>query len=57
MSEFHDDYPSYETMAQHSEEEGKKTRKTLWRVVWYMLAITIFELVIGSMAPDRKSVV
>ena len=53
MSEFNDDYPSYEHMAHHSEEEGKKTRKTLWRVFWYMLAITIFELVIGSMAPSH----
>lgn len=53
MSEFHDNYPSYEHMAHHSEEEGKKTRKTLWRVFWYMLAITIFELVIGSMAPSH----
>ena len=53
MSEFHDDYPSYEHMAHHSEEEGKKTRKTLWRVFWYMLAITIFELIIGSMAPAQ----
>ncbi len=53
MSEFHDDYPSYETMAQHSEEEGKSTRKTLWRVFWIMLAITIFELIIGSMAPGH----
>jgi cytochrome c oxidase subunit IV len=53
MSEFHDDYPSYEHMAHHSEEEGKKIRKTLWRVFWYMLAITIFELVIGSMAPEK----
>lgn len=53
MSEFHDDYPSYEHMAHHSDEEGKKTRKTLWRVFWYMLAITIFELVIGSMAPSH----
>ncbi len=53
MSEFHDDYPSYETMAHHSEEEGKVTRKKLWRVFWYMLAITIFELIIGSMAPGN----
>jgi cytochrome c oxidase subunit 4 len=53
MSEFHDDYPSYEHLAHHSEEEGKKTRKTLWRVFWYMLAITVFELVIGSMAPGQ----
>jgi cytochrome c oxidase subunit IV len=40
-------------MAHHSEEEGKKTRKTLWRVFWYMLAITIFELAVGSMAPSH----
>lgn len=53
MSEFHDHYPSYETMAQHGEEEGKKVRRTLWNVFWYMLAITIFELVIGSMAPSH----
>lgn len=53
MSEFHDDYPQYELMAQHGEEEGKTIRKTLWRVFWYMLAITIFELVIGSMAPGH----
>ena len=53
MSEFNDDYPSYETMAHHTEEEGKVKRKTLWRVFWYMLAITIFELVIGSMAPSQ----
>jgi cytochrome c oxidase subunit 4 len=53
MSEFHDDYPSYETLAHHSEEEGKKTRKTLWRVFWYMLIITIVELIIGSMAPAQ----
>lgn len=53
MSEFHDDYPSYETLAHHSEEEGKKKRKTLWRVFWYMLIITIVELIIGSMAPAQ----
>ena len=53
MSEFHDDYPPYETMAQHSETEGKTIRKTLWRVFWVMLAITVFELVIGSMAPGH----
>jgi len=53
MSEFHDDYPSYEHMAHHSEEEGKKKRKTLWKVFWYMLVITIFELVVGSMAPEK----
>ena len=53
MSEFNDDYPSYEHMAHHSDEEGKKARRTLWNVFWVMLAITIFELVIGSMAPGH----
>lgn len=53
MSEFHDDYPSYETLAHHSEEEGKVKRKALWRVFWYMLIITIVELVIGFMAPSK----
>jgi caa(3)-type oxidase subunit IV len=40
-------------MAHHSEEEGKKARRTLWNVFWVMLAITLFELVIGSMAPSH----
>ncbi|MCE3259668.1 MAG: hypothetical protein K0S12_1309 [Bacteroidetes bacterium] len=53
MSEFHDDYPSYETMYNHDEAYGKKARRTLWNVFWIMLAITIFELVIGFMAPSR----
>ena len=53
MSEFNDDFPSYEHMAHHSEETGKTTRKTLWRVFWIMLAITIVELIIGSMAPEQ----
>jgi cytochrome c oxidase subunit IV len=62
MSEFHDDYPQYEFMAQHSEEEGKKARKKLWGVFWIMLAVTILELIIGFQAsswgllnPDRTS--
>lgn len=50
MSEFHDDFPQYELMAHHSEEEGKTKRKKLWRVFWIMLAITIVELVIGFKA-------
>lgn len=51
--EFHDDYPNYEVMAHHSEEDGKKARRVLWNVFWIMLAITIFELIIGSMAPSH----
>jgi len=30
--EFHDNYPQYEVMANHGEEEGKKNRRTLWNV-------------------------
>lgn len=52
-AEFHDNYPPYETMYNHNEEYGKKARKTLWRVFWIMLVITIFELIIGSMAPGH----
>jgi cytochrome c oxidase subunit IV len=40
-------------MAHRSEEEGKTKRKALWRVFWYMLIITIVELIIGSMAPAQ----
>jgi cytochrome c oxidase subunit 4 len=50
MSEFHDDYPQYEFMAHHSEEEGVKKRRTLWNVFFIMLAITIIELIIGLKA-------
>jgi cytochrome c oxidase subunit IV len=45
--EFHDNYPQYETMYHHTEEEGKKKRKGLWRVFWIMLAITMVELFVG----------
>lgn len=51
--EFHDDYPQYEFMSQHSEEDGKKSRRKLWNVFWIMLAITIVELIVGAMAPGK----
>jgi len=51
--EFHDNYPQYELMANHDEAYGKKARRTLWNVFWVMLAITVFELIIGFMAPDK----
>jgi cytochrome c oxidase subunit IV len=50
--EFNDNYPSYETMAHHSEAEGKKKRRSLWNVFWIMLIVTIVELVIGFYAPS-----
>lgn len=45
--EFHDNYPQYETMYHHTEEEGKKKRRTLWNVFWIMLGITLVELFVG----------
>ena len=48
--DFHDDYPSYETMYNHDEDYGKKARRKLWNVFWIMLAITIGELLIGTYA-------
>lgn len=45
--EFHDNYPQYELMAHHSEEEGVHKRKKLWKVFWIMLTITLVELAIG----------
>lgn len=51
--EFHDNYPQYEVMYNHGEEEGKKLRRTLWNVFWVMLVITIVELIVGFMAPSR----
>jgi cytochrome c oxidase subunit 4 len=53
MSEFHDNYPQYEVMSNHGEEEGKRGRRILWNVFWVMLAITIFELVVGFLAPSK----
>jgi cytochrome c oxidase subunit IV len=52
MSEFHDEFPQYELMAHHSEEEGKVKRRKLWNVFWIMLSITIVELIIGFNAKE-----
>ncbi|HVA97720.1 MAG TPA: cytochrome C oxidase subunit IV family protein, partial [Bacteroidia bacterium] len=41
------DFPEYEKLAQHSEQEGKIIRKTLWRVFWVLLVVTIIELTVG----------
>ena len=47
MEEFNDNFPSYETMAHHSEEDGVIKRKKLWNVFFILSAITIIELIIG----------
>lgn len=52
MSEFHDDYPQYEMLAHHSEEDGIRIRKKLWSVFWIMLAITLIELFVGFKSRD-----
>lgn len=51
---FHDNYPEYEKMAIHGEEEGKKARRVLWNVFWLMLTVTILELIVGFIAPEKK---
>jgi len=50
---FHDNYPEYEKMAIHGEEEGKKARRVLWNVFWVMLVVTIIELIVGFIAPSK----
>ncbi|MCX8143386.1 MAG: cytochrome C oxidase subunit IV family protein [Bacteroidia bacterium] len=50
---FHDNYPEYEKMAIHGEEEGKKARRVLWNVFWVMLIVTIIELIVGFIAPSK----
>jgi cytochrome c oxidase subunit IV len=52
MSEFHDPFPSYETMSQHDEAYGKKARRTLWNVFWLLLVVTIVEVIVGLYAVD-----
>ena len=53
MSDFHDNYPQYEKMSLHDEAQGKKDRRVLWNVFWVMLFITIFELIVGFLAPGK----
>ncbi len=45
--EFHDDYPQYEMMAGHSDEQGKPIRRRLWMVFFLLLIITMIELWVG----------
>lgn len=53
MSDFHDNYPQYELEALHDEAYGKKSTPYIMECFWIMLVITIFELIIGSMAPGH----
>lgn len=51
---FHGNYPEYEKMDIHGEEEGKKARRVLWNVFGLMLTVTILELIVGFIAPKKK---
>lgn len=37
----------YEYAVYHSEEEGKKIRKNLWKVFWILLVVTTIEVTLG----------
>lgn len=37
----------YEFAVHHSEEEGKKIRRTLWNVFWILLIVTTIEVLLG----------
>ncbi len=43
-----DDVIEYSLHTHHSEEEGKKKRKTIWTVTAILTAITAFEVWVGS---------
>lgn len=56
-----DNNKPYEFAVHHSEEEGKKIRKNLWRVFWILLVVTTVEVTLGifwkEMAGDNKEAV
>ncbi len=52
--EFHDGFPDYETLAQHSDAEGVGKRKILMNVFWLLLVVTIIEVVLGFMWPTME---
>lgn len=37
----------YEFAVHHSEEEGKKIRRSLWNVFWVLLIVTTLEVLLG----------
>ena len=43
-----DDIIEYSLDAHHDEEQGKKMRKTIWKVTAILTAITIFEVAVGA---------
>ncbi len=43
-----DDHIEYSLDAHHSEEEGKKIRKKIWKVTIILTVITVVEVLLGS---------
>lgn len=50
-----DDIIEYSLDAHHSEEEGKKKRKEIWKVTAILSLITIIEVLIGIYLPKHKA--
>ncbi len=49
-----DDIIEYSLHAHHSEEEGVKVRKKIWKVTAILSIITIVEVLVGAMLPRDK---
>ena len=50
-----DDIIEYSLDAHHSEEEGKKKRKEIWKVTALLSIITIIEVGVGAMFPKSEA--
>ena len=50
-----DDIIEYSLDAHHSEEEGKKKRKEIWKVTLILSFITIVEVAIGIVSPKHEA--
>lgn len=51
-----DDIIEYSLYNHHSEEEGKKTRKKIWKVTLYLSLITIFEVLCGLLVKQGTGI-
>jgi len=49
----HSDQP-YKYAVHHSEQEGKKTRRTIWNMFWVLLVITSIEVSLGIFWKDLE---
>jgi len=50
-----DDIIEYSLDAHHSEEEGKKKRKEIWKVTALLSIITIIEVAVGGFFPKSEA--